>query len=323
MGKRKMEPNRDLTLAKVKTLSDYVRKVQRIVNSERGPVWLRGHASAAYRLTPSVLRDTIPLISPFGRPLDGTEIIRAGGGIDTGPSPERMLDDFKRRALPFVNLVPRNDFEWLFLMQHHGVPTRLLDWTTNALVALYFAVDGVKVEPKPSVDGGADASTGLDEFDRDSAAVFLMNPRKINQELQIGVADPVDVAAEYDRWHPYSRPMDTNGGEINTYAPICIVAPQVSHRIRAQSGLFTLHGTNLEPLDHYVATRPLISKILIPHSAALTIRAELHTLGITPSFIFPDLDGVAREVRENELRTFAWEREGYLAKSKGRRSTKR
>lgn len=315
MRKKKTETNGDPTLVSVETLSAYIQEVQNIVNSERGPVWLRGHSSAAYRLTPSVLRDTIPLVSPLGQPLKGNEIIRAGGVTDTGPSPERMLDDFKRRALPFVDMVPRNDFEWLFLMQHHGVPTRLLDWTTNALVALYFAIDGVKVEPKPFVESDTDAEASLDEFDWGSAAVFLMNPTKMNQTLHDGVRDPVDVAAKYDHWYPYSRPMEIKSGEINTYPPICIVAPQVSQRIRAQAGLFTLHGTNLEPLDFYTVTRPLISKILIPHSAALTIRSELHTVGITPSFIFPDLDGVAREVRENELRTFAWERERYLAKS--------
>ena len=313
----------DLSLLRVKTLSAYIQKVQNIVKSERGPVWLRGHSSAGYRLTPSVLRDTIPIISPLARPLEGNEIIRARGGIETGPSPERMLDDFKRRALPFVDMIPRNDFEWLFLMQHHGVPTRLLDWTTNALVALFFAVDGVKAGPKPSVVDDTDEGTDLDEFDMSSAAVFLVNPTKLNQELHAHVGDPVDVAAEYDHWRPYSRPMLIDGGKIDTYPPICIMAPQVSQRIRAQAGLFTLHGTNVDPLDFYPVTRPLISKILIPHSAALTIRAELHTLGITPSFIFPDLDGVAREVHENELRAFAWERKRYLAKHGARRSRNR
>ena len=284
---------------------------------------MRGHSSALYRLTPSVLRDTIPLRSPLGRPLFGGEVITAGGGIDTGPSPERMLDDFKRRALPFVDMVPRNDFEWLFLMQHHGAPTRLLDWTSNALVALYFAVAGVKAGTEPFVADNTKLDSNLDEFDERSAAVFLMNPKRINNVMHPGISEPVDVAAEYDHWHPYLRPMQIEASEFDTYPPICIVAPQISPRIRAQAGLFTLHGTNLDPLDYYVVTRPLLSKILIPHSAALTMRDELHILGITPSFIFPDLDGVAREVRENELRAFAWERENYLAKHKRQQSKKR
>ncbi|EPG2415757.1 TPA: FRG domain-containing protein [Stenotrophomonas maltophilia] len=299
------------TLIKVESVSAYVEQVRAIVQNEDGPVWMRGQSQAAHRLLPSVLRETIPLIGPRGQALVGNETFQASGVIDTGPNPERMLEDFKRRALPFITSVPRNDFEWLFLMQHHGVPTRLLDWTTNALVALYFAVDGVR-SAAPSQSVSSDPDDSVQEFDRNSAAVFLMNPERINAELHVDVTTPVDVAQDYETWHPYTRPM-SSASEMSTYAPLCILAPQISPRIRAQAGLFSLHGSNLEPLDYYTVTRPLITKILIPNDAAIRIRQELHILGITPSFVFPDLDGVAREVKENELRAFGQERRVYLA----------
>lgn len=109
----------------IRSFADYVSVISKINTAENDSAWFRGHSSANHRLVPGALRNLVPLTSAYGIPLQGNEFITASGYTQTGVSPERMLDDFKRRALPFLDYSPRNDFEWLFLMQHHGVPTRL------------------------------------------------------------------------------------------------------------------------------------------------------------------------------------------------------
>lgn len=84
--------------------------------------FFRGHSSTDYKLIPSIGR--------FHQE-----------GQDSGSLQfeKEIFDDFKRKYSLFTDVRPRNDMEFLFLAQHYGLPTRLLDWTFNPLIALYFA----------------------------------------------------------------------------------------------------------------------------------------------------------------------------------------
>jgi len=82
----------------------------------------RGLTSVEYKLVPTLGR------------------LKLKDGDSYDDAERRVLRVFKERALPFLSTTPVNDWEWLALAQHHGLPTRLLDWTRNPLVAMYFSV---------------------------------------------------------------------------------------------------------------------------------------------------------------------------------------
>jgi len=88
----------------------------------RGQWVFRGHSKADYQLIPSVGR------------------AKLASGSREGYEKE-LFEIFRREAKGHIDREPANHWEWLSLAQHHGLPTRLLDWTSNPLAALYFAVE--------------------------------------------------------------------------------------------------------------------------------------------------------------------------------------
>src|SRR5262245_38664721 len=109
----------------IDTLADFVSLVTKEC---RATGWIfRGQRDAAWGLVPGLDRDKFrKAVEQTGR--NTLEI--------------NLLYEFKRRARPHTVIEPRSDWEWLALAQHHGLPTRMLDWTQSPLIALYFALEG-------------------------------------------------------------------------------------------------------------------------------------------------------------------------------------
>lgn len=274
----------------VTTVAQYVSAVERFSRRAGRPLWFRGHTFASYRLLPSGLRNSIPVRDSRANPIRPSQIFRSDGYQVTGPSLENMFRAFKKQALARgIGKDLRNDFEWLFVMQHYGAPTRLLDWTTNALVGLYFALCEVEALRRPSLDADSDQElrSNPSEFSDEHSAVFVLDPAEFNL-LCWDTTDVVDIATLHNQWRHYLDPCNNPG----TFLPVAIVAPYVDERIRSQFGTFTLHGSNTWPLDYYEAVRTTLTKILIPHSSAPAMRRTLVCLGATKDFLMPDTRGL-------------------------------
>lgn len=109
----------------------------------------RGENSTTYTLRPK-----------FGRRLSDPFRTESGNVFPTPIHEQVLLTNFKRQAAPFLDNYPTDDWDWLAVAQHHGLATRLLDWTENILVAAYFACSGL--------------------HDRD-AVIYALNTRDVSQ----------------------------------------------------------------------------------------------------------------------------------------------
>jgi hypothetical protein len=189
-----------------------------------------------------------------------------------------------------------NDEEWdpYFLMQHHGVPTRLLDWSDGALVALHFAVRN-KTAP---FDTGALIYV-LDSYWLDD---LLEKDRDRTQAVQRW--EKYCKKHHYDRdpddWDRLYLPMDDDDDLLlaTPKSPLLWDSPHVSRRVAAQRSRFMIFGTDPLWLSELAEDRSArLYSVHIDATAIIGIKRDLRDAGITESVIFPDWDGLGRELR--------------------------
>lgn len=165
-----------------------------------------------------------------------------------------------------------------FLAQHHGLPTRLLDWTMNPLSALFFA-----------------ASSSLDK----DGVIFVMNPKDLG--LFVEMRDPNVEAVVRAVFGDDDVPFDSK--------IIPLLPDLYAGRMLQQYACFTLHTPPLwlndktlslkDEATHSVTPNPIpeVTKYIIPEDSKQSLRLALRRLGVTDVTLFPDLDHVASEIK--------------------------
>lgn len=202
-----------------------------------------------------------------------------------------IVREFKRRAHHYLRDLPddEDDLEWLALMQHHGAPTRLLDWTKSAYIAAFFAAES------------ASKST--------SSAIWAIDQESIRSEalVMLGITDPEgdnDLSSRKNFTKLY-RGIPPEG----LYLTAPVQPYRMNERLTIQQGLFlfpnhALMGfeRNLKGLLHHANKRYAenvnwLYKIVVQPEARLGLLEVLNTMNINAATLFPGLDGFARSFR--------------------------
>jgi hypothetical protein len=222
----------------------------------------RGHRDIKWKLVPSIARHPFKAPEAFHR--DHTKSWCAERSLYL------FFRDFSASMMPeWVSQGTGKEISWrkLVVAQHHGVPTRLLDWSTNPLVGLFFSVEG---KPEPCEDPDPKTCQYCSGDGMHDSAVYLLKDRRGFTVAGLAASDRNDEAPFY----AYDEEVGV------------LWAPHISPRIGAQGSLFTIRKDPGKPIDPDLTIR-------IPNSRRASILRELDTLNVNRRTLFPDMDGLA------------------------------
>jgi hypothetical protein len=250
-------------------------------------LWFRGE-SYAYQTQGTFLHPVLYRPTTNRRPID-----------DLLKQEVNLYDDFQRCAMQISDgLAEGEDWDWdaYFLMRHHSAPTRLLDWSDGALIALHFATQ--RRETDDQVD----------------AVVYVLEPDELKKQLHAlpeaaanRIAcktyatnhkhydlDPDDDAMSY-------LPAEAEDDRLELPLPIppmVLDFPHITRRVAAQRSRFLVFGSDPEWLTDRSGKSDSfpLKAITIDGNCKKKIRLQLRDCGLTESVIFPDLDGLGREM---------------------------
>ncbi|MFW5394083.1 FRG domain-containing protein, partial [Yersinia sp. 2544 StPb PI] len=232
-------------------------------------LWFRGVTNKNYSLTPGFVRANIKI------------------NIET----TSVLDFINC----YQNYHPKveNPWELYSLMQHYGFPTRLLDWSTSMIIALYFALDG---EPSKDEQGK--------EIER---VVWAMKTGEINRFNIMNrrtLPTALGRGTRAEKYLPIPlRLTDDHENEFESN-PLAFRVPLSNRRINAQKGCFTIHGSNNEGIEKVMVDNGIgsdIYKFIFNETTASKMRSYLHRMQINEDDIYQDLNSLSRRIIRSRM----------------------
>ncbi len=247
----------------INTLDELTEVVHGVFDASRTKWWFRGHADAGWDLRPKIWRSY-------------------------DAQTERYLTNlfYQRAKFRHARFPDDNDYAgWLALMQHYGLPTRLLDWSDSVLIAAYFAI---KYDRDMSRTGA-----------KQDAAIWMLHPAALNEAQGYEAVFPslnanslIPVIQPAFKGVARAAAVDHAASKYDV-----IAAVPVNHdlRILMQQGAFTVHATP-QPLNAYPNCGPWLKKLVIPKSGVARMGLSLDMLGLRLSDVFPDLHHLVIEL---------------------------
>lgn len=171
----------------------------------------------------------------------------------------KLIEEFEKRCKPFLGFEPDNDWDFLAYAQHFGLPTRLLDWSENPLIALWFAVSS-------KCDNGTPGVLWIfDVFESDIVADLEKDPLNMKKTI---VFDPSHI----------NKRITSQSGWFTVH--------QLKDKIIKK----------FVPLEQITNYKESLTKLIIPVDLFVGFRQKLNKLGINQSTIFADLDGLCKHL---------------------------